>query len=260
MNNTEHDVMIPPPRSRGDVDAEEERENTSHYLQTSSVPTRGTSLDLSTMSDNFNRPLPKVTFEYLRKRLIMINECNATVRRGRDDVNDADEQWERHDGGCDEDVLPVDRDAPIRHDESVRRSRDDVDADEQRERHGGDGDEDVPSIDQDAPRTYDMSRYRSSATDVRGSNLECPDKESEDPVEATTIFAPEDRQACEKYDLHDSTRPADTKRGTPSHDVYCDVERDIAERCGEVDASDARPIWAVKLKRYPDGHINEANA
>ena len=76
----------------------------------------------------------------------MINECNATVRHGRDDVDDADEQWEHHDGGCDEDVLPVDHDAPIRHDESVRRSRDDVDADKQRKRHGGDGDKDVPSM------------------------------------------------------------------------------------------------------------------
>ena len=73
MNNTEHDVTIPPPRSRGDVDAEEERENTSHYLQTSSVPTRGTSLDLSMISNNFNRPLPKVTFEYLRKKSIRKN-------------------------------------------------------------------------------------------------------------------------------------------------------------------------------------------
>ena len=114
-------------------------------------------------------------------------------------------------------MLPVDHDAPIRHDKSVQRSLNDADADEQREHHGGDGNEDVPSIDQDAPRTYDMSKYRSSAIDVRGLNLECPNEESEDPVEATAI---EDRQACEKYDLHDSTRPADTKRrGIPSRDV-----------------------------------------
>jgi hypothetical protein len=45
------------------------------------------------MSDDiFTRPLPKVTFEYLRKELI--GEKNEDVRRGRDEV-DADEQRER---------------------------------------------------------------------------------------------------------------------------------------------------------------------
>ena len=104
-----------------------------------------------------------------------------------------------------------------------------------------------------------MSNDRSSAANVRGPDLECPDEESDDTVEAPAIFAPEDRRACERYDLDDSTRPADAKRGVPSRYLDCDVERDILERC-EIDASDTRLIWAVKVQRYPDGHIKEAKA
>ena len=220
MNDFED--QSPLPRGRNDVDAEEEREcrdiGRSHCLRASAVPSRDTTLDLSTMSDNiFTRPLPKVTFEYLRKELI--GEKNEDVRRGRDEV----------------------------------------DTDEQRERRRGDCDGDVSSIDFGAPNTYDMSNDRSSAANVRGPDLECPDEESDDTVKAPAIFAPEDCRACERYDLDDSTRPADAKRGVPSWYLDCDVERDILERC-EIDTSDTRPIWAVKLKRYPDGHIKEAKA
>ena len=95
MNDFED--QSPLPRGRKYVDAEEEREcrdiGRSHRLRASAVPSRDTTLDLSTMSDNiFTRPLPKVTFEYLRKELI--GEKNEDVRRGRDEV-DADEQRER---------------------------------------------------------------------------------------------------------------------------------------------------------------------
>ena len=76
---------------------------------------------------------------------------------------------------------------------TVRRERDDDDADEQRERQGGSLNVDVLSINSGAPNTYEtMSRDRSSAADVQGSNPKCLNEESDDTVEATAIFAPED--------------------------------------------------------------------
>ena len=143
---------------------------------------------------------------------------------------------------------------------NVPRSRDGINAEEHREHHG-DSDEDTPSVlvGFGAPKTYDMSNDRSSAADVQGFNLECIDKDSDDTVMRTAIFVPEDRRAYEICNLDDSTKPADTNRGVPLRYLDCNVERDVVEQC-KVDASDIRPIWAFKLKRYPDGHINKAKA
>jgi len=113
----------------------------------------------------------------------------------------------------------------------VRRGRDDVNADKQREHQGSNSNEDVPSINFGGPNTYDiMSNNRSSAADVQGPDLEFPDEESDDTVEAPAIFAPEDCRACKRYDLDDSTRPADTKRGVPSQYWHCNVGGDVSER------------------------------
>jgi hypothetical protein len=199
-----------------------DNENKSYRLQISSASSRETSLDLSTMSYILTRSLPKVTFEYLRKKLITNNNENKN--------------------------------------ENLPRDCEGVDTEEERERQEDNEDEEqVPSITFDA-LTNNETEDQSSATGVRGLNLGWLDQEIDnDAVKANAIFVPEDCRACKRFDFNDSARPADTKRGIPSRYLIRNVERSLIEQC-KVDASDTRPIWAVKLKPYPDGHIKEAKA
>jgi len=164
------------------------------------------------------------------------------------------------------------------------------DAEEQRERQEADESEDgVPAVDFAALINDNETEARSSAADGRGSNLEWLD---DDAVEANIINwlprgrndvdAEEERECRDigrSHRLRASAVPLrDTTLdlSTMSDDIFTrplpkmtfeylrkklieEIDRVFIERC-EVDASDTRPIWAVELKRYPDGHINHAKA
>ena len=106
MNMKNHSPL---PRGRNDVDAEEERKchdiGKSHRLRASAVPSRDTTLDLSTMSDDK-----------------LIGENNEDVRRGRRVEVNADEQRERRGGDRDGDVPSIEPGASRTYDMSNHRS------------------------------------------------------------------------------------------------------------------------------------------